>query len=230
MSRYDFHIHGEYSLDSEIAFDECVTRAIGRGYAQIAFSEHFDYLPVDVVEYGMPPYAAYVKRIDALRESYRDSIDILLGAEIGDCHRTGAFVDELFLVRRPDVVIGSVHRLSDGLNVSVPMDQPLDKGRVLDYYRENLALSEMAPVDILGHLGIYKRFYSHIPDESYAAPLVDRILAALIRRGIALEVNYSPMRKTYGRFLPDAGVIRHFLGMGGRLITVGSDAHSIDDF
>ena len=60
--------------------------------------------------------------------------------------------------------------------------------------------------------------------EKYA-DLIDPILFELILHGIALEVNTSSLRKGFPEPNPGRAIIRKYHDFGGRLITVGADAH-----
>jgi len=52
----------------------------------------------------------------------------------------------------------------------------------------------------------------------------------LIERGIALEINFSGLRKPYGRLLPETWQIELYREMGGDLFSIGSDAHQLQHF
>ncbi|MBN2436673.1 MAG: histidinol-phosphatase HisJ family protein [Spirochaetes bacterium] len=230
MNKYDYHIHGTFSSDSTAAYGDLIQKAINENYKQIAFTDHFDFLPSEALEYGVPSYTEYVKHIENLQTKFKSSMSILLGVEIGEFHRVTPYTDRLFKIRKPDLTIGSIHVLTDGFNVSVPFNEIMTKNQVLDYYNENLALCEQSPINILGHLGIHKRYYTQTPDESYVDSLIDKILETLIKREIALEINYSPFRKTYNSFLPEIPVLKRYLNKGGKLVTIGSDSHSVENF
>ena len=60
--------------------------------------------------------------------------------------------------------------------------------------------------------------------EKYA-DLIDPILCELILNGIALEVNTSSLRKGFPEPNPGRAIIKKYHDFGGRLVTVGADAH-----
>jgi histidinol-phosphatase (PHP family) len=230
MKKYDYHVHGTYSSDSSLSYSELIGKAVTEGYTQIAFTDHFDYLPSEAIEYGIPSYVEYINSIERIQALHKESISILAGVEIGEFHRVNAYTLPMLQHRKPDLIIGSIHVLPDGFNVSVPFNETMSKKQIIDYYTENLAMVEESPINILGHLGIHKRYMTETPDETYAETIVDKILDIIIKRDIALEVNYSPFRKPYGKFLAEPSVVYRYLEKGGRLITIGSDSHSIDNF
>ena len=59
--------------------------------------------------------------------------------------------------------------------------------------------------------------------------MTDKILAALAERGKALEINTSGIRKGLGYLVPHDYYVRRFKELGGKYITIGSDAHTCHD-
>ena len=59
--------------------------------------------------------------------------------------------------------------------------------------------------------------------------VIDKILETIISKEIALEVNSSGIRKGLGVSMPDADIVRRYKALGGKMITVGSDAHRVSD-
>ena len=58
---------------------------------------------------------------------------------------------------------------------------------------------------------------------------IDQIFRLLIQKDKALEVNTSGLRQKIGRTLPDLPLLRRYRELGGRLVTLGSDAHCTED-
>ena len=54
--------------------------------------------------------------------------------------------------------------------------------------------------------------------------LFDKILREIIKRGKGIEVNTSGINRA-GHMLPHPSIIRRYHELGGRIITIGSDAH-----
>jgi histidinol-phosphatase (PHP family) len=59
--------------------------------------------------------------------------------------------------------------------------------------------------------------------------LYKNLFGILIRRGIALEVNTSGLRKKINRPSPTYELLKLYKETGGELVTVGSDAHNTSD-
>jgi histidinol-phosphatase (PHP family) len=90
------------------------------------------------------------------------------------------------------------------------------------------AAARSALFDAIGHIDGVKRYlYPHIrPSDFEAAPeLYEPILLALVESGTALEVNTSGLRYTIKEAFPHPAIVARFRELGGRAVTVGSDAH-----
>ncbi len=227
--KIDYHLHGSFSADSNADYELMVIKAINRKYKEIAFTDHFDLIIPEIRRYGVPPYYEYVEKIAALKEKYQH-LSILTGVEIGDYHRCHQFVDELFADIPPEIKIASVHALKNGDNISIPIKGNITQEQITDYYEQNLALVEYGNFDILGHLGVHKRYFINQPDESEQLPIIKNILSTIIAKDIALEVNLSGLSKPARDLIPSTNYLKMYQEMGGNLITIGSDAHTVEEF
>ncbi|PKN72143.1 MAG: histidinol phosphatase [Candidatus Cloacimonetes bacterium HGW-Cloacimonetes-3] len=227
--KYDYHLHTEDSFDSKIKAEELVQRAIELGYDEIAITEHLDLLPEELRTNGLMSLSKYHSRIRALQHIY-PQLRILCGIEIGDYHRVKDYAAGLIEGLDFDIIIGSVHFLSDHTNVAMPLLNPLSEAQVKEYYEFNLELVSTCDIDVLGHLGVYKRYYKSIPDETMFLPLIREIFATMIKRGIALEINFGPLRRGYKYYHPEPEHLELYRAMGGNMFSIGSDAHRLADF
>ncbi len=230
MGKIDYHIHGTFSSDSRIDTEELIKLAIERGYESIAFTEHFDFKPVEIAEYGVPAYLKYHRHMTGLREKYGDRIDITIGVEAGEYNRYGHIADAVFKYAPPELVIGSIHSTKDDTNFSLRLKWAINRENLIEYYSENLDMVKRCNIDILGHLGIHKRYLKELPDESFCEDIIDEIFRTLIQRGIMLEINYSPLRRNLQSILPEPRLLKRFCELGGERITIGSDSHRLEDF
>ena len=109
-------------------------------------------------------------------------------------------------------------------------------GRPIDevlapYFSQVVAAARSGLFDTIGHLDVVKRYvYPHIlPSQLAARPdLYEPALAALIESGTSLELNTSGLRHTVAETYPPAAVVERFRALGGRRVSVGSDAHRTD--
>ena len=225
----DYHIHTDFSGDSNEKMENYVKKAVNLGYEEIAFTEHFESDPQEIADYGVPALRLLVKEIDRLQLLY-PSVKLRYGLEIGEYHRNQDFADSIKCKYPPDLKIGSIHAMPGGYNVSVPLKFKLTEKELKLYYEENIYLLESVKVDILGHLGIYARFLENWPDLASCKRHLEKIIDLLIKTETALEINTSGLRNTIDSLIPDPNVILMYLKKGGKLITLGSDSHKENDF
>ncbi len=210
---------------------DLIDKAISMKYDQIAITEHLDLFPYELTHFGLPSFSRYIRQVSSLKEQYASSpLRIICGVEIGDFQRVKAFADEFLAQLEFELRLGAVHFLSDHTNVAVPLKRPLDKADLEDYYRQNLALVSGCDIQVLAHLGVHKRYLMEQPDESNCRGLLHDIFEVMIKRRIALEINFSALRKPYARILPDLWQIELYRSLGGKLFSIGSDAHLLEHF
>jgi len=224
----DYHIHSEISADCELSAEKLINKAIERKYNRIAFTEHLEILSPKWSFHPDITFPDYMDYFNSLKEKYSEQIEILGGVEIGEYQVTIPQVEDYFGDLRPDVVVGSVHTLLPDRNISIPFERPLSPQEVLDYYKANLELVEKCEIDILGHLGIFTRYLKH--DISIALPICRDIFQVMLAKNIALEINFSGLRKSTKQFMPHFEVLEEYAKQGGKRVAMGSDTHMIEDF
>ena len=70
-----------------------------------------------------------------------------------------------------------------------------------------------------------------MPADLAAAPeLYEPMLAALVDTGTALEINASGLRQLARETYPSPAIVRRYHELGGRNVTIGSDAHRTEWF
>jgi histidinol-phosphatase (PHP family) len=229
MSKTDFHIHTEYSADSRLKLSELLPHALKLGYGALAITEHLDLSPQELSVYGVPSLQKYKKAITAYRKKY-PKLQIYCGIEVGDFQAVREFANPILREMNFDLVLGSVHFIKGNVNVAVPLKTLLTAADILVYYENNLKLVQTCDIDVLAHLGVYKRYYQMSPDESHCLKTIKQIFQTMIERKIALEINFSAFRRNYQNLHPEPEYIELYRRMGGRLVTIGSDSHTLSHF
>ena len=201
-------------------------RAVELGISEIAFSEHLVYNPADIC-YGTFDLDSYRSEIDAARSKF--DLKILTGIEFCDPH---VFPDRLAECRTLglDLIIGSVHWVGDAM-ISVDSFAGLDVMETYhQYFDEVLKAVQTGGFDILAHFDLVKRFgvrYAPFRVESFREQ-IKAILEVMIERRIALELNTSGLRQPCAEMFPSRETLELYRSLGGRLITIGSDAHRVE--
>jgi len=107
--------------------------------------------------------------------------------------------------------------------------------KLIDVYMDELIeLSMVDCFDVMAHIGYPVRYTRKaginvdINVKTYGEKLA-QVLKNLIERGKGIEINCSGFRNPLvGGTIPTLDVLKLYKDLGGEIITVGSDAHNID--
>lgn len=227
---FDYHMHSRVSFDGHDTGLALALAAKQAGLREICFTDHLDYDPrglMGVIAFDTQAYNAEYDGLDI------SGLKIRRGMEFGMTPENWAQFDR-DLQRRPfDFVLGSVHFV-DGLDV---YQADYWQGKTVfqaekRYLEDVLACVQVQDdFDVLAHLTYVGKTPVHpaprcVPYAEHRE-LIDEILSTLARKGKGLELNTSGMDRC-GGFLPTADYFRRFRELGGKIVTVGSDAHRCD--
>lgn len=241
----DLHNHSTLSHDG---FDEpmkMAERAFGLGIKHFALTDH-----IEIEKFDKWDFAGAVARSHGvfleIKERFEGKMNVYYGAELGQALYDPPLAEKILAEQDYDFVLGSSHRTPSYPALNKVPDTDADRKRCLDeYFESELAIAEWGKFCSLAHLTFPLRFLT--VDISRGAPvpngdkpfrevdmtaydkIIDKILETIIRKDIALEVNSSGIRKGLGFPMPDAEYLRRYREKGGRLVTVGSDAHRASD-
>ena len=232
----DAHLHTDLSPDSDVPIDAFAAAAAERGIAEIAITDHVDFEP------GAPAYdfTTFEQRERIVREAAERWADrgvaIRFGVEITWDSRWETDIRDHLATHAYDFTIGSAHIYRESPYAAAHVASWVE-GRslreiVAPYFDEVEAAARSGLFDALGHIDFVKRFlFPHVtPADLAAAPeLYERILDALVESGTALEINTSGLRHSPNESYPSPAIVARFRALGGRAVTVGSDAHRADN-
>jgi histidinol-phosphatase (PHP family) len=233
----DFHLHTDQSPDSKVAIDAYATQAVERRIAEIAITDHVDFVP------GTPAFAytTFADRERTVRDAAERwaarGVAIRFGVEVTYDHAHEPEIRD-HLRRHPyDYVIGSVHVYADSpyseRHVAAwTAGRPLPE-IVAPYFSEVLGAIRSGLFDTIGHLDFVKRYLiPHVmPADLAAAPeLYEPLLTALVETGTALEMNTSGLWQAPRETYPAGAVVERFHVLGGTAVSAGSDAHRVESF
>lgn len=216
---FDNHLHTAFSFDSRMDIKEALKQAKQEGIG-LAVTDHLD-LNLDYRSFDPNEYRTFY-------EKYR-KMGIMLGTEAGMDPRYAEKTEEFVEVSAPDFILGSIHCIYD--------DNIYAKGTFHKYEREEFwqlyfsyvleCLNTHPFIDSLAHLDYPARLtpygvpgFSFKEHEKHIVPIYEH----LIKEGIALELNLKRFldHKNHAEFKEHFSVYRE---LGGRLVTLGSDAH-----
>lgn len=228
---FDMHVHTTNSPDAGLSETEIAKRAVAAGLKGVGLVAHVDFHPRDFCSLFFDP-ARYDSAVECARGS-SPGVRLLKGVEIGEPHLYEHLAKERMDGREYDFLIGGLHWVDDRMVLEAEgFDGVEPLSLVEEYFRQLQEMVSRCDIDILAHVGIFRRGLARAKldcgfDETALWPaLTDGLLAAMIERGIALEINTSGLRRTERVTYPQAPLLRRYRELGGRLITLGSDTHA----
>lgn len=230
----DFHLHTKMSYDSEADIDEVICTAISKGMKYMAVTDHHDFdLDDGVFEQKNPK--EYFNTIYGFKEKYSDKINVSVGIELGVEACQAKRLYEFTSMCPFDFIIGSIHGV-DGLD---PYYDSYWKGltaregveKYLDAIIDSLKVYDN--FDVFGHIDYVIRYVADEANRQYSysdyQDRLDTILHRIISMEKGIEINTGGLRKGLHSTNPCEEVIKKYREYGGKIITVGSDAHTPAD-
>ncbi len=240
----DYHVHTQFSDDSEYVIEDVIKDALQLNMEEICFTDHVDYgIKVDqenltekeIIELSrgreLAPlnvhYPQYFQEINRLRKIY-PQITIKQGMEFGIQTHTIPMFKKLFNHYDFDFIILSCHQVED----KEFWTQDFQEGRTQKeynerYYQEILeVIQDYKDYSVLGHLDLITRY-----DEAGIYPfedikeIVTKILKIVIKDDKGIEVNTSSHRYGLKDLTPSRDILELYKELGGKIITIGSDTH-----
>ena len=238
----DHHVHSAASFDADrnAGIGNILKTAAGRNIGQIAVCDHYD---VNWVLAGSNPKIDFKNTreqiIQAKQKIYCDT-ELLLGIELGQPHQSpeaDSHAKKLLRENDFDFILCAMHN---------PRNEPdfyyidyinADKAELESmferYSRELCELAEWHWFHSLAHADYPARYFKtnrrDDVDVRKYYDLYKEVFKIIIRRGIALEINTSGFfRKNFYETMPSFELLKIYKDMGGELLTMGSDSHSVE--
>lgn len=246
----DYHLHCEYSDDSNEPMENQIQKAITLGLDEMCFTDHVDYgikrdwddpegiIIRHAVEHGKEVdlvlanvnYPKYFEALNMYQKKYASSISIKKGLEFGIQSITVDAYEKLYASYQDDLdfVLFSMHQVN---NLEF-WTQDFQKGKTQkeyndEYYKEIYQTMQIFHhYSCLAHLDLLARY-----DENGIYPfenekdIIAEILKYAIRDGKGIEINTSSWKYGLKDAQPSRAILKLYKDLGGKIITVGSDAH-----
>ena len=236
MVIFDSHTHNINSHDGEQTPEEQLNSAIEKGFKGYAITDHCELEELYWEEYCKEHIPISIKKAKELKELYKDKIIISVGVEMGSSIFEPERANKIIAENSLDFILASCH-CPKGMGDYCKYDYSKLKSRIPDILKNYFEILEqtsaLCDFDSLSHLNYPIRYISG----NYGIPVdltpyistIKKIMENLIKRDKALEINTSGFRQKIGVCLPNAEIINIYKNMGGKLITIGSDAHRSSD-
>ncbi len=234
---FDTHIHTCNSHDSEQTADQICQSAIEMGVSAVTLTDHIDVFAYSE-ERNTNVICGSAKDAEYAKIKYNGRLKILKGVEIGEAPYDMDTAKKICGLVDLDIILGSVHSFMIGdekshfsrdiLDTTIPMEK-IEK-QVDKYFDEMLLTAEIADIDVLCHLTYPLRYINGKYNRGLTLDAykdkITRILKTLIKRQISLEINTAKVGTDFNYTAPTFDIIKKYYDLGGRLITLGSDAHT----
>ena len=221
---YDYHMHTKVSFDGHDSGLAMAQAAAAQGLREICFTDHIDCTPEMDMVFDTARYNAEYDHLEV------PGLLIRRGMEYG---LTPDNADQLKIDlnrRHFDFVLGSVH-LVDGVDIYFApywQDRSYDEAVRLHLETTLECVRAHEDYDVLGHLTYIAKCGANPRHEPLRycdhKSIMDEILTELIKRGKGMELNTSGIDRCGGS-LPTLDYFQRFHELGGKIVTVGSDAH-----
>lgn len=244
----DCHTHTSISPDGSDFPEATAIRAAELGLKAVAVTEHcesnrfygkdkYDVHFMFPEEHFFNNYDIFQKSMnenERIKEKYSPKINFINGIELGQATHDIISAEKIVSDERLDFTIGSMHELRkrDDFAFLDYKNENID-ALLSEYFDEISALCKWGKFDVLGHLTYPLRYIvgkSHIDiDISAFDETIIQIFRTLAANDKGIEINTSGLRQPYGKTFPDLKYIKLFKKCGGKIITIGSDAHRTAD-
>ncbi len=235
----DCHTHSEHSFDGCEKIEDMCKQAISLGINVLTVTDH-----CEVHSWKNPTESEFgdfskqipesIKSIKENQNKFSDKITLLKGIELGEPVQDLEYADEILSLDDYDFVLASIHNVRNQRDFYwLEYTKSSAKEILHTYFNELLEVVNWNKFDSLSHLTYPLRYICGVHnikiDINEYLPVIDKIFETLIKNGKALEVNSSGLRQEIGATMPDEFLLKRYYSLGGRLITVGSDAHKKED-
>lgn len=223
---FDYHMHSDFSADSETPMEEMIEASIAKGLTEICFTEHIDFeYPDPTISFDLD-IPVYTDKINAMRDKYKDVISIKKGVELGLQPYLLDRYNQLMDKETFDFVISSIHTADkkDLHSGNFFANRSIEASYQL-YYEELLyCVKNFKQFNILGHIDLVKR-YKTLDTNNNFHDILSEIFKVIIQDGKGIELNASGYAYGLGGPMPTIDILKLYKAHGGEVLTIGSDAH-----
>lgn len=237
----DLHSHSNCSPDGSNSIEEMCQKAMDIGLHYYAVTDHCECHDFDGAKSGYS-YRKWspesYQRLCENAERLHNKLRLLKGIELGQPMQNMEAAEEILTGRNYDFILGSVHNIKDFEDFYYLKYDDMPDGYVDEllskYFGEVLEMAQWGKINSLAHLTYPLRYIKSggeivdIDLEPHESEIRE-IYEVIIKKDIAIEINCARIGMENGKFSPELPLVKIYKDMGGKLITLGSDAHQAAD-
>lgn len=238
---FDSHTHSSNSFDAENSVAQMIEQANELGLDCLTITDHFEsafyYRPNE--EFGdlrklLPQSVADIKKA---QESRNGKTELLCGIELGEPLHDLKATNEILKLTDYDFILCSLHNLKDMGDFFWLDYQKEDIPKLLKkYFLELTECVQWGGFNSLAHITyplryICGKFNLPFEPDDYKQE-IDELLSLLAKSDKALEFNTcrnAELSLSTINECRDIPFLKRFKELGGKFVTLGSDAHKIQD-
>lgn len=231
---HDNHIHSKFSTDSHMEASDACKKAVEMGLNGLVFTDHVDLDYPDFDISFLIDFEQYFEFFNKIQNTWREKLDIRIGIEMGFQPHVLDKINTVLDKYRFDFIINSVH-IIDKMDpyTGTYFEGKTQKQAYERYLQEVLCSVESYDnFDVIGHIGYVAR-YGNFKDKNLRysdySDILDQILKATIEKGKGIELNTSGLRSDLQSPIPGYDVFERYLELGGEIVTIGSDSHTVEN-
>ena len=225
---FDQHVHSNFSFDSNENLENYINVSNNN---DIITTEHLDFEnPVINYKDSLIDYLKYVGQVENLNKKYPNKF--FSGIEIGYTLNSEKRIEDFLKDKNFNLKLLSIHQ--NGIYDFMCINKRLIRLEYLvkEYFELMIqALESSIKFDVLAHFeyGLRMVDISVIEFDNLASAFLNKIIELIVKKEIAFEVNTKSMYK-YKKENLYSYMIEKYIKKGGKLFTLGSDAHNIKDY
>ncbi len=225
---FDQHVHSSFSFDSNENLENYINVC---NENDMITTEHLDFEnPIINYKDSLFDYLKYVGQIKNLNKKYSNKF--FLGIEIGYTPNSEKRIEDFLKDKNFNLKLLSIHQ--NGNYDYMCVNKKLISLEVLiqEYFEQMIqALESSIEFNVLAHFeyGLRMIDISVTDFDNLASVFLNKIIGLIVKKEIAFEVNTKSMYK-YKKENLYSYMIEKYLKKGGRLFTLGSDAHNIKEY
>lgn len=246
MINLDYHLHTNYSFDSNTTMDKYCKRALEIGFKEIAFTDHFILDQPEYQSISLETFRDYYQEVNENRKRY--PINIKLGLEVDYLETYEEIIRQYIsqfeenMKQKFDFIMGAVHFLDGRMftksKIAAEYFKDRDVGLIYTSYFTRLYNAVNSKLfDIIAHpdvIRIYTGKYIEDYEFERYEGRVSKIVTALIKNHTGLEVNAKGYDFSINDSCPSSKFLAKYIdGMYNKgqkpILTIGSDAHAAKD-
>ena len=225
---FDQHVHSSFSFDSNENLENYINVC---NENDMITTEHLDFEnPIINYEDSSIDYLKYIEEIESLNAKYLNKF--FSGIEIGYTPNSEKRIEDFLKDKKFNLKLLSIHQ--NGIYDYMCVNKKIIRLEILvkEYFELMIqALESSIEFNVLAHFEYGLRIIdiSVIEFDNLASVFLNKLIELIVKKEIAFEVNTKSMYKYKKENLYNY-MIEKYIKKGGRLFTLGSDAHNIREY